>query len=411
MNDRNLGVATIIVAVLAVLTIATMTPIAVARRAMPSVGHWVDLTHDRVGVSLGDPVYQIGNGRPVQVGYVEFADLGSVKLHLDVVKDTSTRFEFHRTTGSLAEATALLLPPKKRREVETLFAIWAKDNGRRTVAAMIPIIERAIAGSVGVIERGVRESLQRHEPEVDAVASKFKSDVVNQQLIPLAQSRLMPIIRTHADEPARLIGRELWDRASVWGFAWRAVLDTSRLPREDLVAKEWSRFVDEEAIVVLEQNSELIAATISEIIIDTAADQQIRDGLGRAASTMVNDPATRRLVQTVLRESVAENRELRRVWSDALTSPEALAIFDRAGQELEPIVRRIGDTILGTADGGISEGLTRVLRNQVLGRDRRWIMMVPGDAKDATGQSSNRTSRLVLSNDNRILPPVHLVGQ
>lgn len=421
MNDKVIGWATSFCAVALIILAVTWVPSSVANRAgimaksavaaaVPSIHREVRLSHDRLPVVVGDPVYVVEDECPVQIGYVEFSDSSDVVLLLDGEVNANSRFEFHQTTGSLAEASGLLLPPDKRAVVAEMISRYAKDQGRQSVAAMIPIIERAIAGSVPVLEASLRASLERHQSEIDDVAGRFKRDVVNEQLIPLAKSRVLPIVRRHGEPPAQLIGRELWDRASLWGFAWRAALDRSRLASDDLVAKEWSRFVDEEAIEVLEQNSDLIVSSITNIILDAANDDVIRDGLADALSSVQNDPATRRLVQTVLRESIAENQSLRRVWSDALTSPEAMRIIDRAGRDLEPIVRQIGDVILGSADGGLSEGLTRVLRNQVLNRDRRWIMARDGTRDGTSDRSPRPAGVLVRSNENRILPPVHLVG-
>jgi hypothetical protein len=45
-----------------------------------------------------------------------------------------------------------------------------------------------------------------------------------------------------------------------------------------------------------------------------------------------------------------------------------------ASDRLEPVVRSIGDEIFGTRDGGIDPDFARVLRNQILGKDRRWVV-------------------------------------
>ena len=96
--------------------------------------------------------------------------------------------------------------------------------------------------------------------------------------------------------------------------------------------------------------------------------------MAEAAYAVASDAPTQTLVRDVLREAIVENDSLRQLWRETLTSPEAMKVFDAIGRDIEPVAREVGDVILGTADGGISEGLTRVLRSQVLGRDRRWIV-------------------------------------
>jgi hypothetical protein len=53
---------------------------------------------------------------------------------------------------------------------------------------------------------------------------------------------------------------------------------------------------------------------------------------------------------------------------------------------LEPVVRQIGDDLFGSQEEGINPDFARVLRNQILGKDRRWIVLTPtrGDASTST---------------------------
>jgi hypothetical protein len=42
---------------------------------------------------------------------------------------------------------------------------------------------------------------------------------------------------------------------------------------------------------------------------------------------------------------------------------------------LEPTAVRIGELLLGTPDGGVTPEFARVLRNQILFKDRRWFVL------------------------------------
>lgn len=401
--DRMIGASALVTIVAGVLFVMTRTPARSLKTMLPHRGRHVWLRTERPRVRIGDPVIRSELTGSRQIGFVDRVEGERIRLLLDGDVDDDLVFQSHRTTGSLSEVTATLLPPDKRREVAELLGRWASENGRRVAGELVPILESALIRSLPLIRQGIAQSLSRHDAEVSAVGRKFQTDVVNDKLLPIARSRLIPIVRRHADEPARVIGQELWNRASLWSFAWRAVVDRSRLSDEDLVAAEWTRFVDEEAIPVLEDHRESIAETIRRIIVDAAADGEVREGLSDAAMTMVNDSATRQLAEVVLREAIAENQPLRRLWIDAVRSPEATRLIRQTASDIEPMIRQIGDTILGTAQGGISPGLTRVLRNQVLGRDRRWIVASPAG-------SGGETDRLYPASGGDVLPPVHLVG-
>jgi hypothetical protein len=76
----------------------------------------------------------------------------------------------------------------------------------------------------------------------------------------------------------------------------------------------------------------------------------------------------------MLKETLVENDRLREVWNGVWTSDEASHAFDLAGERIEPIVREIGYDLLGTEEGGINPNFARVLREQILGKDLRWIV-------------------------------------
>jgi hypothetical protein len=41
---------------------------------------------------------------------------------------------------------------------------------------------------------------------------------------------------------------------------------------------------------------------------------------------------------------------------------------------------RIGELLFGTRDGGVTPEFARVLRNQILGKDKRWLVLEAGAA-------------------------------
>ena len=237
----------------------------------------------------------------------------------------------------------------------------------------------------------MRESVSRHRSEVDLVASRLNRYVVQGRLIPLAKEQLLPIVKRHAEEPAEAIGRELWDRASIWRFGWRAVYDSTRIPNKSMVKEEWQRFVDEEATEVVESHMDELTLAVQRILADVATDPDVRLELAQAVDVVASDAQTRTLVQTLLKEAIVDNQSLRERWRDIWTSEKAVASLSIASDRLEPIVRSIGDEIFGTREGGIDPDFARVLRNQILGKDRRWIVATPV-AEQSMGDNVIRVS-------------------
>ncbi|MEM9828626.1 MAG: hypothetical protein AAF958_18710, partial [Planctomycetota bacterium] len=329
---------------------------------------------------------------------------------LDPSSVTRHRWTCYRNSGSISETSRLLFPAETRSMIRTRIRTWADAHGRQVAASMMPIVREALIESIPIIEAELEASLVRHEDDWNRLIAKFQSDVLEQQLVPIAKSDLMPIVRKHGEPVAGEIGRELWDRASLWRFSWRAVYDKSPLPQKDLVAEEWDRFVEDDAIPVFEAHLDEVADAVLKMVGEASANPKIRRAIGHAASTMAEDPLTRKLLRQTVRESLVDNQRLRDVWKAALESPRARAAMDAAGDSIEPLVREIGDQILGTPEAGISPGFARVLRRQVLGRDRRWIVIDGDTSGDQPGSAEGDTVTIEDAGTEMDYPIVHLVA-
>jgi hypothetical protein len=78
-----------------------------------------------------------------------------------------------------------------------------------------------------------------------------------------------------------------------------------------------------------------------------------------------------------LKESIVDNPRLHEVWRNVWSSEQARRALAVTGDHFEPVVRQIGDDLFGTQEEGINPDFARVLRNQILGKDRRWIIAKP----------------------------------
>ncbi len=283
----------------------------------------------------------------------------------------------YRNSGRLEEVVATMLGPAKRQQIQQRLAATINAHGEELAAAFVPLVQTSLRRSLPVVEEEFRRAVDRHRGEIDELAMQWNDEVVEERLIPLARREILPIVREHVEPTAERIGRELWDRASLWRFGWRAAYDKSPLPRKDLVQDEWNRFVDEEAVPVFESRMDDIVASIQRIVSDVAANDAVRAELADVAGKIAGDPEARQLVRNILKETLVENERLQEVWSGVWTSDEARRALDLAGDRLEPVVRQIGDDLFGSQEQGINPDFARVLRNQILGKDRRWIVLTP----------------------------------
>ncbi|WP_145386807.1 hypothetical protein [Stieleria neptunia] len=291
----------------------------------------------------------------------------------DVPADQCQLFQ-HHSTGRLSEVVETLFPPTKQKVIRDQLSAAMARHGEDLSQAFIPLVEDSLRQSLPVIEDEFRLAVARHRGELDEAAQRWHDQLVQERLIPMARREILPIVKKHGQPPAEEIGREMWDRASLFRFGWRAIYDKTPLPRKDLVREEWQRFVEEEAVPVLEKHMDEVVVAIQRSLRDVSASPAIRKELAGVAEEIARDPQSRQLVQSILKETFVENERLREVWRDVWSSPKAQAAFDIAGERLEPVVRQIGDEIFGSEQDGINPDFARVLRSQILRKDRRWIV-------------------------------------
>jgi hypothetical protein len=334
-----------------------------------------------------DPIFcQRDDGEWTQIGYVtrrlaDSKDQVEIAWYTDSIAPDACRLEFFENDGSLESVVATILPPAKRRQIQRRLAKSFEEYGDELTTAFIPLIEQTLERSLPVIESGIRQSAARHRSEIDQLSERWNKEIVDQRLIPLARREILPILREHGEPTATMIGRELWDSASVWRFGWRMVYDNSPLPKRNLAQQEWDRFVEEEAIPIFEKHMDAIVASVQKIVREVASNEAVQGELATIASEVADDPESRKLAHVILKESILENEPLKEIWREVWTTNEARAAWDLAGERLEPVVRKIADDLFGTQSEGINPDFARVLRNQVLGKDRRWLV--------AQGESEN----------------------
>lgn len=363
---------------------------------------------DRAGrLQIGDPIFlQQSDGKHRQVGKVsgvilaeaenDKTDLGKTARQLklswydaQVPADECQLFQ-HHATGRLSEVVETLMPEAKRKRIQDRLSVAMAQHGEKLSATFVPLVQQTLKQSLPVIEDEFRASIARHRNEIDATVERWNEQVVEKRLIPLAKKEILPIVRNHGEPPAEAIGREIWDRASLFRFGWRAIYDKTPLPNRGLVQEEWQRFVEEEAVPVLEEHMDEVVVAIQRSMQDIAANRAVRQELGIVAEEIASDPKSRRLVQSILKDTLVDNDRLKLVWRDVWSSDQAQRAFDVAGESLEPVIRKIGDEIFGSEDLGIDPDFARVLRSQILRKDRRWVVAWHTGASNGFIETSNQ---------------------
>lgn len=347
-------------------------------------------------LQVHDPIfYQNDSGTWQQIGFVQSVSQSNelvISWHSRDVAPGQCSLVQYRNSGRLEDVIATMLPPEKRLQIQQRLAAAMSSHGQELSASFAPLVRASLQRSLPVIEEELRKTVDRHRDAIDQLAGRWNDQVVRERLIPLAKREILPIVKTHGEPTVEVIGRELWDRASLWRFGWRAIYDKTPLPRKDLLQEEWDRFVEKEAVPIFESHMDDVVVAVQKIVVDVTANQTVRRELGAVASDIAADPEARQLVRVILKETLIDNERLKEVWSSVWTSDDARAALDMAGDRLEPVVRSIGDDLFGTREEGITPSFARVLRNQILGKDRRWIVATKMDV-DVGSQSQTKLTQ------------------
>ncbi|EMI26465.1 hypothetical protein [Rhodopirellula europaea] len=380
------------------------------------------LADPTLSLSVGDAAFAKDSGADTwhQVGHVlrvnPEAKTVTLSLYEPLKLERETQFwdpdqsisaTLHRSSGKVDDVIATLLPKPKREQLAKKISAAMRAHGKEISEAMLPLVFETVRQSLPVIESELTASLKRHDAEVEAIATRFREDVIQEQMVPLVRTEVLPVLQLHGREPAESIGREIWGKASLWRFGWRALYDSAPLPERELVREEWSRFVEQEVVPIVEDHLDEIAEAVEAILRDLAANDVLRERLGDVALQIVNDDEARDLLRTIVMEAIVDNERLRQVWVNVWTSPEAREKLRTAGERLEPVIREIGDEVMGTRREGIEPGFARVLRNQILGKDKVWITL---KNEPDLGADPSQPIALRVATDFTPYPIVHLAS-
>jgi hypothetical protein len=121
---------------------------------------------------------------------------------------------------------------------------------------------------------------------------------------------------------------------------------------------------------------------------EIAKNPRVRDVVRDQMQRVLDDRQFRAIVWDIFREVVVDNPRLRDTLEQRWRTEEARQAMDLATDYVEPCVRRIGDLLIGTRSEGIAPEFAQVLRNQILDKDCRWLVIkTPGNGQ-AEGEAA-----------------------
>lgn len=365
-------------------------------------------------LAANDPVFITdARGRTLQAGKVRTAGgvlfdpapARQVQLLLDESMIRSVcpdgfELQYYSTPTTLDWVAATLLPEQRRSEISGILAAEWQKHGPQLTARLQPVLQDAVGQMALAVERQLPEVLQQHREQISKIADRYQEEVVRQKVVPLVRTQVLPIIEREMRPVALDVGRELWDRVSLWSFTWRYLYDVSPLPERNAVKREFERFLAEEIRPAMESRVDDFVAATERVVRAVSQNREVREVIRESLHSTATDSQIRELTWSVFRDAFLTNPAVHQALQNLLESSDAKEAIRLAGVAFEPAVRDIGDAIFGNREDGISAEFSRVMRLQILLKDRRWLQVVPR----SVGSGRSQTVRIQAGTDQRQFP-------
>ena len=336
---------------------------------------------DQLDLRGGDPIFlSHEDGRLVQIGEIRNAagqETPTALLYSSAPTPTSTnQLAWYSSPNSMAWIVSTLMPEAKQQQVSAQIRQAVEAHHESLLQSLQPLATKSLDRSLEIVESELPAAIQAHRAEFDRIGNRYQRQLIDKEVLPLVRREIWPIVRRRARPIADRIGSDLWSRVSLWRFTWRFFYDkTPLLPNRGKFRDEFDRFVDKEAVPVLAAHSNQIVKVVEQVIRDAAAHPEVQQAARRSGSKLLKDPELRSLLWKIVRRTAVDNPKFRQALKDTWTGAEARILLARASRQFEPTVRRIAELLIGTPETGITPEFALVLRHQVLGKDRRWLVL------------------------------------
>ncbi|MEZ6133072.1 MAG: hypothetical protein R3C59_30750 [Planctomycetaceae bacterium] len=351
-----------------------------------------------LGVALHDPILlRSGDGTWQQVGVVTnvngtdsrdpvTADRIEVCIYDDAINAFPDGFELHHHTTPMALdwVVKTMIPEHRQQEIAELISSEWKQQQEEVMSELKPVLREGLQAAFQAVEAELPAILRAHRDEFQSLGDRYEVEIVKAEILPLVRQEILPIVEEEAIPMATEVGKALWNRVSLWSFTWRLLYDKSPLPKRNAVKEEFQRFVNQEALPELRSRSDQFIEMTETIVKRVMENPEVRAVLKRNLKRVAEDAQLHQLVAVLVREALIENRTLRTELEAHLQRQETKAAMKLTGERLEPMIREVGDLIFGTRERGISPEFSRILRSQILMKDRRWFVMEPASKRVLT---------------------------
>lgn len=346
--------------------------------------------HDEYELQIGDPVFwRDEDGALIQVGVIRQVETPDSKNYRPVktrwasvtffsTAPPITRDSFlklYETPSSMGWVAEALLPPKKRAEIARYIGKIFSENSDVIVEQLKPIFLEAVSETGLVVRAEMATAIAAHADQWQALGLRYQQEIVENQLVPLVNSEIWPIVQEELRPAIENIGEEIWRTASVWRFGWRAVYDSLPLPERDLTRQEFSRFVQNSALPILSAHMPELIAAQQRVLTRVVENPKVQQFAIDTFVKISNDAEMQNLILQIVQEAVLENQNFHRQLDEIWSRPRVQQALQFSDARFGPYVETIGEKLFGSPLKGVTPEFARILRHRIFLKDKRWLVL------------------------------------
>lgn len=370
-------------------------------------------------IQVGDQIFLEGSGGRPAIGRIIRVE-GPTSQNRELVYSDYAEAEFygaapplldgayltlHQGPDSLAWVVETMLSPQIRAEILELLRVAFEEHQTDIIQQLQPLLHESLRRSSEVLREDFQRAFAARSTELRAISDRYEAEFFRSKLTPLLREQIWPIIQRESEPLANQIGQELWDQASLWRLTWRILYDASPLPDRDLTRKEFRRFVENHVLPTLESRLPELLELQKRIIAEIFANEEFRETIRGGLEQLALDRELQGQLVGILNDVITDNPRLKQVWREVWTSPAAQAALADANSRLEPTITAIGETMFGNPRKKITPEFSQVLRNKVLFKDQRWLVLHLPRVPDSGTRPRELT---VVSGDPKAPNPFHV---
>ncbi|MEL7496384.1 MAG: hypothetical protein AAFN77_02150 [Planctomycetota bacterium] len=333
-------------------------------------------------LTQGTPVFLADSDRVAPIGIVtQLANSSNERPTVVTLYASSPmltdqdHLEFHYAEDSIDWLVRTMFHPKKRDEIRLLIQDAYSKHHVEIMKEFTPVIKDVLSEAGEQIKIDLQQALESREEKLAKIGQRFQNDVIKEELIPLFQDEVWPIIESESEPLIREIGHEIWKEVSVFSFGWRYLYDQSPLPEKKLTEKKFREFVDQKAKPIIESHTDDFLELQTRIGKQVTENKEVRKQVSASLKKVLSDEEIKKLLIEVFREITIDNDNLKQIFQKQLRSAKANRAMQIANAKLDPVIRNIGVSLFGHPKEGITPEFAKVLRRRILNKDSSWLTL------------------------------------